>query len=179
VQPGVRVIGADGLTVTTPADGVKARLRARHPSGTPLGGDRLMASLLGGNWLYFPATAFRVAAARPHGFDPRWEVVEDLALVCAVLRHGGRLLLLDEEVFAYRRHAGSVSSVAAGSGRRFAEERTFFAEQAQAAAALGWTASARAARLRWSSRLHALTLLPGARTRPHLAGLLRHGLGPW
>lgn len=177
VQPGVRVVDAAGAPATTAADRVKARLRARHPSGEPLGGDRLAASLLGGNWLYFPATAFRVDAARRHGFDPRWEVVEDLALVCALLQEGGRLLLLDDEVFAYRRHAGSVSSVAAGSGRRFAEERTFFAEQARAATSLGWHASARAARLRWSSRLHALTLLPGARSGRHVGALVRHGLG--
>lgn len=178
VQPRVRVVDADGNTVSTAVDRVKARLRARHSADMPVGGDQVAASLLGGNWLYFPAMAFDVAAARRHGFDPRWEVVEDLALVCNMLRDGGRLLLVDDEVFAYRRHASSVSSLAAGTGRRFAEERAFFAEEAALAATLGWQVSRRAARLRWSSRLHALTLLPRARSFEQVAGLLRHGLVP-
>lgn len=178
VQPGVRVIDAAGREASSTVDRVKARLRARQPVGTPLGGDRLAASLLGGNWLYFPAMAFRVDAARRHGFDPRWEVVEDLALVCEVLRDGGRMVLLDQEVFAYRRHAASVSSTAAASGRRFTEERAFFAEEAVAARALGWRSSERAARFRWSSRLHALGLVPAARSMTQVRGLLGHAAGP-
>lgn len=177
-QPGVVVIDGDGNEVRPLGDRIKARLRRRFEDGVPLAGDRLAASLLEGNWLYFPACAFRVDSARAVGFDSRWVVAEDLALVLGILQRGGRLMLAGRPAFAYRRHAASVSSVAATTGDRFVEERAFFAEQAMRADMLGWRGAAAAARRHRTSRLHALSLLPRARSAALAWSLLRHAAVP-
>ncbi len=179
VQVGVEVIGRDGRQIRTAADTVKARLRRAHPAGVPLSGDRLAASLLGGDWLYFPSLCWRRTTLCAAGFDSRWRVVEDLAAIIDLLLSGGRLLLDDRPVFAYRRHAASVSSVDAVDGSRFAEERAFFAETAVRMSQAGWPRSAAAARRRWSSRLHAASLTPRvllAGDVPSVRRLVRHTL---
>lgn len=60
----------------------------------------------------------------------------------------------------YRRHGGSDSSWRALEGTRF-EERRYYNTMVEEMSALGWKA-ARVARIRFSSRAHALTLLPKA-----------------
>ena len=180
VQPGVEVIDSVGQPARTAADLVKARLRRRQSVGVPVGGDRLAASLLGGDWLYFPSLCFRRESLQAVGFDLRWRVVEDLAAIIAILLHGGRLVLDDRPVFAYRRHAASVSSVDAADASRFAEERAFLAQTALRCTAAGWPRSAAAARRRWSSRLHAASLVPRvlrANDRPTLRRLVGHAVG--
>ena len=62
----------------------------------------------------------------------------------------------------YRRHGGSDSSWRALEGTRFDEERRYMNTIADEMTALGWTKAARVARIRFSSRAHALTLLPKA-----------------
>lgn len=178
-MPAVRVVDEHGQAATGSADAVKARLRRRWPTGQPLGGDPLAASLLTGNWLYFPALAFdRQAAVDAGGFDPRWRVVEDIDLILRLLLRGHRLVLDDEVAFAYRRHSGSVSSVDAVAGSRFDEEREFALVAADRAGQAGWARTSRAARLRGMSRLHALSLLPTAGRAPATARtLVRHALG--
>ncbi|MBS5102565.1 MAG: glycosyltransferase family 2 protein, partial [Rothia mucilaginosa] len=61
-----------------------------------------------------------------------------------------------------RRHGGSDSSWRALEGTRFDEERRYMNTIADEMIALGWTKAARVARIRFSSRAHALTLLPKA-----------------
>ncbi len=64
--------------------------------------------------------------------------------------------------FQYRRHEASVSSVGAAQATRFVEERNYFMDVADRMRAQGWDRAARAAHNHVSSRLHALTMLPGA-----------------
>jgi hypothetical protein len=76
------------------------------------------------------------------------------------------LVVDDRPIFQYRRHEASVSSSAASEGSRFAEEQGFFDRVAREFRERGWTTAARAARLRLSSRLNAVTrLLPAVRSR--------------
>ncbi|WP_125036405.1 glycosyltransferase family 2 protein [Nocardioides sp. LS1] len=159
-QPGVRAIDAEGRSVRPLADRVKARLGPRHVS--LLAGEALAAGLLRGNWTYFPALGWRTEAVRRIGFRPGLEVVLDLALLLDVAREGGGLAFDPAVTFAYRRHAASVSSDAALDGRRFVEERAFFAAEAVAFRTQGWGHAARAARVHLTSRLHAASLLPRA-----------------
>ena len=182
VQPGVQVIDGDGAPARGLVDTVKRALYApRVRSRTELGGEDLVASLLRGNWLYFPSLAWRSAAVREVGFRDGLDVVQDLALVLDLVERGERLVVDPAVCFSYRRHRASDSSWRALEGSRFVEERSFFVGEAARMEARGWHRAARIARRHVSSRLNALTLLPQAVCKRHHAGartLARHAFGP-
>ena len=180
IQPGVRIIDGSGRHVLPLADRIKNVLRPTGGPGRVLGGEQLLASLLRGNWLYFPSVAFRRETVQKYGFRPGYDVVQDLDLYARMLFDGHHAVLLDHVCFEYRRHAASLSSTEAVSGGRFDEELACFAEIRQEARRRGWRRAARAASEHLTSRLHALALLPG----PLRGGdfvlvrrMLRHGLG--
>jgi hypothetical protein len=181
LQPGVEVIDAEGRVTRPLADRVKSALRPRL-DGRPrqLGGEALAASLLRANWTYFPSIAWRTDALKRFDFRPDYEVVLDLALQIEIIESGGTMVLDDVPAFRYRRHAASVSSWRAAEGSRFAEERRYLVEAAAGMRQRGWPRAARAAALRATSRLNALSVLPralSARDRTGTRSLLRHGLG--
>jgi hypothetical protein len=182
VQPGVQVVDAEGRPCTTLTDAAKRWLYAParvRTAATLLGGEELAAGLLRGNWLYFPSVCWRTEALRRHPFRADLGVIQDLAVVVELLLEGGRLATDPEVCFRYRRHAVSASAAQAATGARFDEAREFFLSTAGRLAAHGWPRAARAARRHWSSRLHALTLLPAAASsRPAAAALLRHAFAP-
>ncbi|WP_085513434.1 glycosyltransferase family 2 protein [Plantibacter flavus] len=177
IQPGVEVIDEAGQVVRPLGDRIKAILRPAAPEPVRLAGERLTASLLRGNWAYFPSVCWRVDSVRRFGFRADLHVVQDLALMMEIFRAGGTLVLDDTTVFRYRRHGGSVSSYTAVDGKRFQQERTVFAEEAARQAALGWNRAARVARAHVTSRLNAALQLPKAALARDTAGLrilLRH-----
>ena len=182
VQPGVQVVDSQGRPSRGLADRVKEATRPRLREMTLLEGEKLVASLMQGNWTYFPSLCWRRDAVVSFGFRPGLEVALDLALLVDVLRAGGSLLVDPEPAFCYRRHDASYSSTVAVSGHRFAEERALFGQLADECQAHGWPHAARAARLHLTSRLHAASLLPEtlrARNLPITAALVRHVLaGP-
>lgn len=162
-QPQVSVISDQGQAVLPLADRVKRWSRPSRNRPVVLRGESLAISLLRGNWTYFPSICWRTDAVRAaNGFDPEYEIVLDLALQMTIIMAGGSLALLPEQEFRYRRHEASVSSSAARYGGRFDEERRFFGDIAERLDALGWHSAARAARRHVTSRLNALTKLPGA-----------------
>jgi glycosyltransferase involved in cell wall biosynthesis len=180
IHPGVRVIDDAGSEVLPLVDRSKRLYRGRLRTRRTLQGEALATSITRGNWMYFPALAWRRDSVMRHGFRPELDVAQDLALALDVAVDGGALVVDPEVVFEYRRHAGSVSSWSATDGSRFVEEQLFFRELAARFRAHGWHRAARAARLHVSSRINALTRIPGAlRTgQPGSVGLLlRHALG--
>lgn len=181
IQPGVEVVGADGAPARSLVDLGKRWVYAPRVSGaTVLTGQELAVSLLRGNWLYFPSICWRSEPLRRTGFREGVDVVQDLALVLDLVLDGESLLVEPTTCFRYRRHDASVSSAHAADGRRFAEERAFFLETADRMAARGWPRAARAARRHLSSRINALTRLPGAARHGGLGGvraLARHAFG--
>ncbi|OIV36393.1 glycosyl transferase family 2 [Mangrovactinospora gilvigrisea] len=184
VQPGVEVVDAAGQVVLPLVDRAKRLVYAPRlpPAGERLmlQGERAARSLLRGNWLYFPSLCWRTAAVRRFGFRPELRVIQDLALVLDLLLDGESLVVAPEVVFRYRRHGGSESASAAVGGERFAEARAFFAEAAERLERHGWPEAAAASRRHLSSRVHALTLLPGAMARGRWSGaarLVRHACG--
>jgi glycosyltransferase involved in cell wall biosynthesis len=182
VQPGVQVVDAAGRPSGTLVDTAKRRLYAParvRTAPTLLGGEELAVSLLRGNWLYFPSLCWRTEELRRHPFRADLGVIQDLAVVVEMLLDGGRLATDPEVCFRYRRHAVSASAAQAVTGARFEEARRFFLDTSVRLAAHGWPRAALAARHHWSSRLHALTLLPSAAaSRPAAAALLRHAFAP-
>ncbi|MGA8845770.1 MAG: glycosyltransferase, partial [Nocardioides sp.] len=178
IQPGVRVIDADGSPLTGTTDRVK-RLLAPAQAGRLMVGERLASSLLSGNWTYFPSLLWRRSTIDSIGFR-EYDVVQDLGLLLDVVMQGGTLLVDDAVTFDYRRHDRSLSTRRTHTGARFAEERDFLAAIATELHDLGWDGAARSARRRSSSRLHAASLVPRAAGEvdlPALRRLLRHALG--
>lgn len=182
IQPGVRVIDAGGRPVRPLLDLVKQRLvqPAARLGPRLLAGEPLATSLLHGDWLYWPSLAFRVDRLREVGFREGLPVTQDLALVIDLVCREATLLLEPTVCFAYRRHARSASTTALLDGSRFADERAYFAVAAEQARQLGWRRAERAARLRLTSRAHALTVLPravAARRWAAVRRLSRHAFG--
>lgn len=161
-QPGVFVIDGRGAPSNTLVERMKSYYRPNGSGVRLLGGEALAASLLRGDWLYFPSLGWRAGTICGVGFRPEYEVVPDLALVLDIVMHGGTLVLDDTVTFCYRRHSTSVSSWRAQDGSRFAEERRYFGVVRRELSSLGWNRASRIARMRLSSRLHAITQLPKA-----------------
>ncbi|GAA2151317.1 hypothetical protein GCM10009760_46560 [Kitasatospora kazusensis] len=179
IQPGVEVIDETGAVRSGLADRAKHRLYSpARPGRTVLGGEPLAASLLRGNWLYFPSVCWRGDALRAVNFRSEYSVIQDLALVVDLLERGEQLVLdTAGPVFQYRRHSVSESSLQAFSGTRFTEAARYFTAVAERMDARGWPKAARAARVHSASRLHALTMIPGALRRGNHDGvrvLARH-----
>jgi GT2 family glycosyltransferase len=186
IHTGARVVDAAGRPSAPMADRVKALTSIKATSikvasgVREIGGEQLAASLLRGNWMYFPSVAFRREWLVRHGFRPGYDVVQDLDLYLRILRGGGRVGLLGTPGIEYRRHPASVSSEGAEDGSRFDEERRFFAEAAAELTEAGWPRAASAARWHLTSRLHALqraTLLLAAGQRAPAGRMLRGALG--
>lgn len=181
IQPGVRIIDESGRNILPLADRVKSLLSRRWSKNGELhDGDRLAASLLHGDWLYFPSIAWQTEQLKAVGFRPGTDVVMDVEVILELLARGGNLLLEPTVCFRYRRHLTSESSWRALEGSRFAEEARLFSEAAIRFDRLGWPRAARAARWHITSRLHALTLIPSAfmTGRPRIVPLLlRHAFG--
>ncbi|MCC3273760.1 glycosyltransferase [Arthrobacter zhangbolii] len=158
-QPRVQVIDEYGYPILPLTDRIKRFISPKPAPEVVIGGEDMAASLLHGGWHYFPSLAWRTAEMQRYGFRPGYDVVQDLALLLDIAAGGGSMVLFDDTVFQYRRHSRSDSSVRAGDGRRFEEERRFFCAEAERFRTLGWQRAARAAHLHWTSRLHALSLL--------------------
>ena len=179
VQCGVEVIDECSRPVHPVVDRIKARLRPRVHSATCLEQEAALTSLLTGNWTYFPSLCWRTEVIQRVGFRTDFDVLQDLALLVDVLLDGGELCVTPEVAFQYRRHAGSDSAVKTLQGSRFEEEKRYHDLIAARLDSRGLTRAARAARLRPTSRLHALTLVPSSlrrRDRESTARLLQHAL---
>ena len=123
VQPGVRVVDETGTPSAGLVDTVKQRLlRPRGDGRTVLSGEALAASLLRGNWLYWPSLAFRRKAVVEVGFRDELPIIQDFALELDLVARGGRSSST-HVCFLYRRHAGSASATTLADGTRFADER--------------------------------------------------------
>ncbi|MER5350412.1 glycosyltransferase [Kitasatospora sp. NPDC002551] len=181
VQPGVQVIDGEGRPTDGLVDQAKKRIYAPKVNGRKqMSGEELATSLLRGNWLFFPSICWRTEAVKAVGFRDNLEVTQDLALVIDLLQAGEQMMITDKVIFQYRRHAVSISSAQAFTGVRFEEANRFFRDVADRLDAHGWPRAAKASRLHLSSRIHALTMVPGAVKSRHSEGtrtLLRHVAG--
>ncbi|MDJ0356425.1 glycosyltransferase [Paenarthrobacter sp. PH39-S1] len=181
IQPGVQVIDEHGVVVSTLTDTIKQRLvRPRGNGRQVISGEVLATNLMHGDWLYWPALAFRTEKIREVDFREGFPIIQDLALIMDMVYRGDQLLIDPTLCFSYRRHSNSASSTKLIDGSRFAGEREYFSVAAAQADELGWNRAALAARLRITSRAHALSLLPkavGSRHTTAIRALVRHTFG--
>jgi glycosyltransferase involved in cell wall biosynthesis len=180
LQPGVAVIDGEGHRFMPIVDRVKTWVRPRT-AGAPrvVRGESATVSVMHGNWTYFPSLMWRRSLVVEAGFRD-YHIVQDLALLVDLLMSGADLMLDPEVTFEYRRHSDSDSSIKTVTGARFEEERDYYSMIADELRQLGWKSAARAARMRWTSRAHALALIPtAARSRRSPRPLLTHALTDW
>ena len=168
IQPGVQVIDEHGTVVLPLADRVKQGILApRGGEGIAvLTGERMATSLIRGDWLYWPSLTFRTSTLKRIDFREGLPIIQDLALLMDIAFQDGTLAYNPTVAFSYRRHGGSASQKTLLDGRRFTDERTYYAEARRLAAAHRWARTERAARARLMSRLHAVSELPS---------VIRHG----
>lgn len=155
IQVGVRTIGADGAPVSSTNDAVKRRLAPRldPDDEVVLSGDSLVAGLMHGNWVYFPALTWNVARLRRVGLRAGLDIAHDLALLVDVLADGGSLVVSPVTAFEYRRHEESMSL--AQWERRYEEERAVYRMVRRELPDLEWRRTRRAAALHLTSRVGA------------------------
>jgi len=173
VQPGVEVIDENGVVVRPLVDRVKQGMLApRGGKGIAvLRGEAMATSLIRGDWLYWPSLTFRTETMRRIDFREGLPIIQDLALLMDIAFEGGCLAYNPTLAFSYRRHGGSASQKTLLDGRRFRDERTYYAQARGLAAARGWRRASFTARLRIMSRLHGVAELPGVIRHGTRAGL--------
>jgi glycosyltransferase involved in cell wall biosynthesis len=173
IQPGADVIDENGAVISPLADRVKQGLLApRGGEGIAvLTGERMATSLIRGDWLYWPSLTFRTETLKRIDFREGLPIIQDLALLMDIAFDGGTLAYNPTLAFSYRRHGGSASQKTLLDGRRFRDERTYYAQARRLAAGLGWSRTAWTARARVMSRLHAITELPKVLRGRNRAGI--------
>ena len=159
IHPQVSVIDESNNHISTRSDEVKSKIRDSHKSAKLLSGEPLASSLMKGNWMYFPSITWRTKTIQKIGFRPGFNVCQDLGLAMDLIMQGGKMILIEDEIFKYRRHTASDSSVKAINGERFIDEKNFFNIMAKDLKSIGWNKAARAAKLHSTSRLHAASLI--------------------
>lgn len=163
IQPGVQVIDEHGQVIKPLVDTVKRHVSApRVSTATELSGEKLVTGLLHGNWLYWPSLVFRREELLTADFRDGLPIVQDLALVVDLALSGTSLAYTPTLCFSYRRHSQSASAATLLDGSRFQGDRDYAAVATGLMRDKGWRKAERAARTRWTSRAHALSLLPQA-----------------
>lgn len=175
IQPGTKVIDENGRDVFTLPDWAKKKVVMPAVARTAvLTGEALATSLLNGDWLYWPSLTFRSDRLAKVDFNADLKITHDLAFVMDLIFLGESMVIEPEVCFAYRRHSKSASTASLFDGRRFADERRYFAIAQQQARQLGWHKAERAARWHYTSRLNALWIAVNAvfKGKFQAAGLL-------
>ena len=179
VAPLARSIDADGAAIDTMVDKMKRRLWPRAQT-YELHGDRGLARLMHGFFVYCPAISYRPALLPQPWFDASWRQVMDVELFARILLHDGTFVVDRTVAYAYRRHDGTVTAQNGRQFTRLAEETAIARLIADQARSKGWRRTAFAARLRWSVRLNgALAMAANRRSgRKALGAALRDVIGP-
>jgi glycosyltransferase involved in cell wall biosynthesis len=165
IQTGVSVIDHAGANYLPLSDRIKALIRPKSNTPLLLESQKALESLLLGNWLYFPSIIWNTQILKLYLFDSSYSIVQDLKLITEILLGGGKLLIVPETTFKYRRHSESLSSKGGGNAKRYFEEASFFNEIAPRLRLTGHGKAARRARLHVLSRLAALIELITGVTR--------------
>jgi glycosyltransferase involved in cell wall biosynthesis len=120
-------------------------------------GDRFLARLLIGNFLYFPSLIWETKSLKNYKFDSNAGVVVDLELIARMLFDGHSILISKRpQSFAYRRHLRSESSIQKFTKQRFQGERSLSYALARKAMEMGWWRSFLFGRLLLTARIHHL-----------------------
>ena len=117
-------------------------------------GDRGLARLLRGNFIFCPTLSFRPEAVSLPLFDAEFEQVLDLELTSRLLLEGKTIVGLKRRLYRYRRHTTNLTVQHNLSGVRFQEEVRLYRELEKRCREAGFSLSARVARKMLIIRLH-------------------------
>ena len=179
VAPMATAIDALGRPIDTIVDRTKRAMWPRDDRHL-LRGDAALARIMHAFFVYTPALSYRPALLPDGWFDGRWRQVMDVDLIARLLFEGGSILLDRTPVYRYRRHGATVTAQNARAFTRLAEETEMARLVEARARELGWTRTARAARLRWSIRANGAIAVATSlrRSAPGRADALRALVSP-
>lgn len=141
------VIDEEGQRSFSFPDFVK-KFIARHEGVMQLRGEKGIAKLLQGNFIFCPTMLFNVERLSGLRFDNRWKFVQDLDFILRVLEAGGEVIGVPEVCYQYRRHSSNATVDYTRTLLRFREENTLYLEAAARYEARGWHQAAKVARRR-------------------------------
>jgi glycosyltransferase involved in cell wall biosynthesis len=122
VHPNVAVIDGLGSSVLPLVDRIKRLIRGEVRGVIEISGEGLCRKLFIGNFMYFPATAWRTDVMKLANWDTTYKHAVDMDLLFKLALTGERFVFTNDHVFNYRRHADSVSSILANEETRLTEE---------------------------------------------------------
>ena len=122
VHPDVEVIDGLGAPVFPLVDKIKRSIRSEVKDVMALSGVDLCRKLFIGNFMYFPATAWRTDVMKTANWDTTYKHAVDMDLLFKLALSGEQFVFTSDRVFQYRRHADSISSVLANEDTRLSEE---------------------------------------------------------
>lgn len=150
---GATVIDAQANKATSLIDRTKSALTPKPPTYC-LQGDDGLAKLLLGCFIYCPTVCYRASVLKNHQFDERLQMVLDLDLYARLLMAGESISGANARGYMYRRHQQNQSQLLTNTANRFREEIDFYNSLAEHLPRLGWSFSARQAKLKIFVRLH-------------------------
>ena len=121
-QPKVLVMDAAGETCTPLVDRVKRMIQGEIEQDLLMNPLILAKKLFIGDFMYFPATAWRTETLKSANWNLTYQNAVDLDLLFQLSLASERFVFQKAQTFRYRRHAASVSSVLALESTRLNEE---------------------------------------------------------
>ena len=122
IQPQVVVINEAGQICKPLVDRVKRRIQGPVSKDTIMNPLALARRLFIGDFMYFPATAWRTETLKSANWNLTYRNAVDLDLLFQLSLSGEQFVFQKAQTFKYRRHSNSVSSVLAQESTRLKEE---------------------------------------------------------
>ena len=122
IQPRVVVMNEAGQTCKPIVDRVKMRIQGSASQDELMNSLTLTKKLFIGDFMYFPATAWRTETLKSANWNLTYKNAVDLDLLFQLSLSGEQFVFQGVETFKYRRHSNSVSSVLAQESTRLKEE---------------------------------------------------------
>jgi glycosyltransferase involved in cell wall biosynthesis len=121
-QPRVLVMNAAGQTCTPLVDRVKRIIQGSVDHDQLMNPLTLAKKLFIGDFMYFPATAWRTETLKSANWNLTYQNAVDLDLLFQLSLGGKQFVFQNAQTFKYRRHSASISSVLALESTRLNEE---------------------------------------------------------
>jgi glycosyltransferase involved in cell wall biosynthesis len=121
-QPRVLVMNAAGETCTPLVDRVKRMIQGGVEQDQIMNPLNLVKKLFIGDFMYFPATAWRTETLKSANWNLTYQNAVDLDLLFQLSLSGEQFVFQNAQTFKYRRHSASISSVLALESTRLNEE---------------------------------------------------------
>jgi glycosyltransferase involved in cell wall biosynthesis len=121
-QPRVLVMNAAGQTCTPLVDRVKRIIQGAIDQDQLMNPLTLAKKLFIGDFMYFPATAWRTETLKSANWNLTYQNAVDLDLLFQLSLASETFVFQNAQTFKYRRHSASISSVLALESTRLNEE---------------------------------------------------------